>query len=315
MNKFALWTFFLMFLSAPADAELRAVSFPKTYKDLTRMERINNAIAGYEPFMDKKAYIELNIAPGEEIYTDHLIAEQESEPDDEPEEDETTPPEHTPFPTPYPGKTIGGGIVTANNQIIGGSCYPAAKDNHFTNRILTTGRYESISPALEKALITIFRKEGRCGTIPNDPCGYTCYGIGSAPQCAGIIVNSRAEAEDYYYQKIWQKYKIYKLPDVISGDVLIACMASGPGTALSQFRRFLGLTSSTTAVDDEMVNAVQKYTGDIHNQWLNVRDTFLQQVAESRYKGNKDIKQAYKKAIELKRKNGCHVKPTEPIYR
>lgn len=313
MNKYLLWTFFLIFLSAPVNAELHAVPFPKTYKDLTKTERINNAIAGYEPFMDNQAYI----VPGEEIYTDHMIAVQESETDDEiaEDEEEETPIQKTPKNSPYYGKTIGGDVVAINNQIIGGSCYPAAKDNHFTNKILTTGRYESISPALEKALITIFRKEGKCGTIKDDPCGYTCYGIGSSPECAGIVVKSRAEAEDYYYQKIWQKYKLYKLPDVISSDILIACTASGPGTALNEFRKFLGLTSSTSVVDDEMVIAVKRYNGDIHNQWINERNIFLQQVADNRYHGAQNIKRGYKNAIELKRKNGCHVQPFEPIYR
>lgn len=325
-------------MSPYAYAALQATSFPKTYADTTFVQRVQNAIEGYKPFMDKKAYTELNIVPGEEIFTDHMIADSEQQAHDAqtmniadycekyPYDREKCATTHTPPTTTstttttpstptttFSGRTIGGGTVTPNNQVTGGSCYPAARDRHFTNEILTTGKYESISPAFEKSLITIFRKEGRCGTIENDPCGYTCYGIGSSPNCIGIVVNSRAEAEDVYYNRFWQKYHIYKLPDVISTDILLASMASGPGTALSQFRVFLGLPSKTSAVDDEMVNAVKAYSGDIHNRWMDKRDAFLQDVARRRYNGR--TSQGYANAIELKRKNGCHVQPTEPLYR
>ncbi|MBO7053648.1 MAG: hypothetical protein J6W27_04410 [Alphaproteobacteria bacterium] len=347
MRKYLLSVLFCLLVMSPyAYAALQATSFPKTYADTTFVQRIQNATEGYKPFMDKKAYRELDIIPGEEIYTDHMIADAEQQQHDAqtmniadychkyPYDTEkcgqtntsqtpsttttpstpTTTTSNTPTTTTtFSGRTIGGGTVTPNNQVIGGSCYPAARDRHFTNQILTTGKYESISPAFEKSLITIFRKEGRCGTIPNDPCGYTCYGIGSSPNCAGVVVNSRAEAEDFYYNRFWQKYHIYKLPDVISTDILLASMASGPGTALSQFRVFLGLPSKTSAVDDEMVNAVKTYSGDIHNKWMDKRDAFLQDVAQRRYNGR--TSQGYANAIELKRKNGCHVQPTEPLYR
>ena len=343
-------------LSPSVYADLQTVSFPKTHVDTTLVERIRNAAMGYKPFMDRQAYTELNIVPGEEIYTDHMIAMQEDFISENPEiekteektsetamepaqtQPETKPSQHETKPTqpaqkktdskPSPkqtqkpaqsgtfaGSTIGGGVVVENNQVIGGSCYPAARDRVFTNQILTTGRYEAAYPAFEKSLITIFRKEGRCGTIKNDPCGYTCYGIGSSPKCAGVVINSRSEAEDFYHQRYWQKYKIYQLPDVISGDIMIACMASGPGTALGQFRKFLGLKYKTSAVDDEMVDAVKRYNGDIHNDWLDVRDEFLQGVAAKRYQGNPNIHKSYKNAIEIKRKNGCHVRPDEPLYR
>ncbi len=328
MKKYLI--FCLIVLSSNANAKLQAVAFPKTYADFTFAERIENAIRGYQPFMDKKAYTELNIVPGEEIYTDHMIATNEATTTSQPptietagttttlphgtqDSDEDTTYEQPSSSGTFPGKTIGGGIVVENNQVTGGSCYLAAIDRHFTNKVLTTGKYENINPAFEKSLITIFRKEGRCGTVANDPCGYTCYGIGSSPKCAGVVINSRAEAEDFYYERFWKKYKIYKLPDVISTDILIACMASGPGTALAQFRRFLGLESKSSAVDDEMVNAVKSYQGDIHNQWMDVRNEFLQDIAKKRYNGS--VSRGYANAIEIKRKNGCHVKPTEPLYR
>ena len=327
-----------------AYADLSATSFPGTIDDISFVSRVENLTDGYKPFLDKKAYQELEIIPGEEIYTDHMIAVQEAEeeqqnidtqtmniseyctkyPDDETKCESRQDTQITIKPTPqnkyeqtytpqYSGYTIGGGPVIENNIVTGGSCYPPDHDNNFGDKILTTGKYEHIYPAFEKGLITVFRKEGECGTIKNDPCGYTCYGIGSGSKCSGVTVNSIAEAEDFYHDRYWKKYKIDRLPDVISADIFIACMASGPGTALSQFRKFLGLPKKSSSVDDEMINAVKNYNGDIHNDWMDVRDKFLQDVAHKSYKGS--VSKGYKNAIELKRKNGCHVRPKNPIYR
>ena len=66
-------------MSPYAYAALQATSFPKTYADTTFVQRVQNAIEGYKPFMDKKAYTELNIVPGEEIFTDHMIADSEQQ--------------------------------------------------------------------------------------------------------------------------------------------------------------------------------------------------------------------------------------------
>ena len=352
----------LVTLAHVAYAKLTVTKFPGTIDDMSFSSRMEIAAEGYKPFLDKSAYQELNIVPGEEIYTDHMIAvaEAEAEKNEEREkyctqhpEDKTKCPAKTPSETTttavanpasqsntyssptiveapvvnnnittvttppvqsgtYSSNTIGGGQVVENNIVVGGSCYPVAKDAHFTNKVLTTGKYEKIHPAFEKGLTTVFRKEGGCGTIKNDPCGYTCYGIGS--KCnGGTIVNSRGQAEDIYYKKYFANYKIDKLPDVISTDIFLASMASGPGTALSQFRDFLGLPKSTKSVDEAMINAVKNYQGDIHNKWMDRRDAFLQAVAKKRYNGS--VSRGYKNAIEIKRKNGCHVRPTEPLYR
>ena len=328
MKKYSIFLLAVV-LSPYAYAKLQATSFPKTYADTTFSERIANATEGYKPFMNQSAYTELNIVPGEEIFTDHMIAQDEAATQQQEHDAQTLstyeyclkyPSDTTKCSQPEPtqtttwtGNTIGGGIVIENNFVVGGSCYPPAKDKHLSNKILTTGKYEKISPAFEKALMTVFRKEGKCGTIENDPGGYTCYGVASKFS-SGFIPKSRAEAEDYYYEHFWQKYKIGKLPDVISGDYFLACMASGPGTAGKQFRSFLGLPASTSGiVDDNMVRAVNNYSGDIHNNWMNKRDVFLQAVARKRYQGS--ISNGYSNAIELKRKNGCHVRPTETISR
>ena len=182
-----------------------------------------------------------------------------------------------------------------------------------SNQILTTGKYERIHPAFEKGLISVFRKEGACGRIKGDKCGYTCYGIS---ECSGTRVNSRAEAEDVYYNNYWKPIKLEKLPDVIATDIFLASMGSGTGTAMQQFRVFLGLPKKSSPVDDEVIHAVNNYNGDIHNDWMNARETFLMKVADKYLrKHGTDIRNGYRNAIDLKRKNGCHVRPSEPIYR
>lgn len=310
-----------------AHAELQATSFPKTYADVSFVDRVAIETEAYKPFMDKSVYQSLDIVPGEEIYTDHLIAQMEDDASNicsttggatgicqpiettQPDLPSTQPTTPTQFVGPsYYGPTIGGGPVIENNIVTGGACYPAARDNNFANKIYTTGRYEHISPAFEKGLMTVFRKEGRCGTIKNDPCGYTCYGIGSSSKCSGVVVKNRTEAEDVYYNRFWKKYHLERLPDVISTDIFLAGMASGPSTAIKQFSRFLGI-SPTTSINDDMINAVKNYTGDIHNRWLDKRDEFLQRVARERYNGS--VSRGYKNAITLKRKNGCHVRPAQ----
>ncbi|MCR5398712.1 MAG: hypothetical protein K6E68_04170, partial [Lachnospiraceae bacterium] len=70
---------------------------------------------------------------------------------------------------------------------------------------------------------------------------------------------------------------------------------------------------TATSINNNMINAVQNYNGDIHNNWMDVRNDFLQQVARNRYNGS--VSRGYTNAIILKRKNGCHVQPTEPLTR
>ena len=357
MKKFLLFIFCIMVCASVAYARLSATSFPKTIDDLSFSGRMALETESYKPFLDKQTYQDLNVVPGEEIFTDHMIATMESEAKQQEQDakmmniteycakypfDEkrcpqatNTPQQNTntvstqPTPTPiqtqsqtpvstpvatassYSGYTIGGGPVIENNIVVGGSCYPADHDRWYKNIIYTTGKFEKQFPALEKGLITLFRKEGGCGTIKNDPCGYTCYGIGSGPRCMGIVVKSRAEAEDVYYKYFWDKYKLYKLPDVISADIFLAGVGSGMGTALQNFRVFLGLKKRAAPVDDELVNAVKNYNGDIHNKWMDLRQTQLRKVAARRYNN----KITYDHAIEIKRKNGCHVRPQKPLYR
>ena len=318
---------------------LEATGFGKTIDDIGFADRIAVLSEGYEPFKDLSAYRGL-VVEGEEEFVERQLALLHIEQQNDAQtlsvaeycakypldaarckQDVNTlqnvvnigsRPQQT--PTNFSGKTIGGGAVVVANNTHGGSCFPAAKDSNYTNKILTTGQYESVSPEFEKAMITVFRKEGRCGTIPNDPCGYTCYGLGSGPKCMNMDVSklTRADAEKIYYERWWQKYNIGILPDVISGDVFLACMASGPCTAIHQFRNFLGLNKSCK-IDNDVVAAVERYSGDIHNDWLDVRQKFLIDVAERKYQNS--VLKGWMNAVKLKRENGCHVVPNEPLYR
>lgn len=339
MNKYVLFLLLniLLIPNVWGKSLLTAQKYlPGTFQDLSFTERLEVLKEGYEPFADMSAYRELNVVPGEEHFTEREMAKAylqqqqdkqtltyqeycERYPDDTEvcaeyvptkKEDNRAKPEV--FKSYYSKNNIGGGSVVENNFVTGQSCYPADKDRHFKNIIYTSGRYESISPAFEKGLISVFRKEGECGIIPNDPCGYTCYGIGSKCNNVDVTRITRADAEDIYYNDYWKKNKVYLLPDVIATDVFLAVMASGPKTAIGQFREFLGLPKAGD-IDNSVIDAVNNYQGDIHNDWIDVRDSFLQRVANTRYKGT--IVNGYRNAIELKRKNGCHVQPTNPLYR
>ena len=323
-----------------ANGYLQATTFPKTVADLgfTNWMALKNR--WYEPFKNMDAYHGL-VVEGEEEFMERQMAQAELERvsdaenmshdeycDNYPLDEENcvvpsgmldeiiASADDAQYGTEYSGPTIGGGKVIANNSTHGGSCWPAAKSSDFKNQVLTTGQYERVAPAFEKAMITLFRKEGECGIIAGDPCGYTCYGIGENCLGKNLGINvrtlTRAQAETIYYNSFWQKYNVGILPDVISGDVFLAMMASGPQTAISQFRKFLGITNGYYLGADA-VAAVQNYNGDIHNRWLDVRKEFLVQVAAKKY--NNRVLNGWMRAIKLKRENGCHVIPQEPLLR
>ena len=320
----------------------RNATFPRSVADLSLSDLMAVKAEGYEPFKDMEAYHEIDIiAPGEEYYTERQLAELNAQQQKDAtslskeeyckkyplDQERCNPTEQTyqyvvdigslqesVAAGQFNGQTIGGTSVVQSNSVVGGACYPASKDNVFRNKVMTTGQYEKISPAFEKAMITIFRKEGACGTILGDKCGYTCYGLGSGPACMNMDVSklTRADAERIYYERWWKPNNLELLPDVISGDVFMACIASGAKTAISQFRKFLNLPNGYK-IDNEVVEAVKNYNGDIHNDWMDVRQAFLVKVAATRYKNS--VLTGWMNAVKLVRENGCHVVPKNPIYR
>ncbi|MBO7656139.1 MAG: hypothetical protein J6S80_00200 [Alphaproteobacteria bacterium] len=343
------------FVLTPGGSGLVAPAvFPGTVADLNMNDKVALRAAGYEPYKDAKSYVDL-IVEGEEHYIERQLALLE----DEREEDLETMP-HEEYCQEYPldeencpqipglweeivsageyhpngsyeqdldnhaaictVKTIGGGPVYANHQVISGPCCAPSKTEGLINEVWATKRYVSESPAFVKAMITLFRKEGKCGTPhKDDPCGYTCYGIGQSKKCLGgqlgidVSKLTPAKAEEIYHDHVWRKYKAYMLPDVISGDVFLAMIGTGPVTVIWQLRDFLKLPRSNV-IDETVVNAVKNYQGDIHNMWLNYRWNFLQKVVADRYHGDRRILSAYMKSIRIKRQNGCHVAPHDPLY-
>ena len=345
MKKY--FVFFCVFVVMSAYAELSGAKFPGTIDDMSFKSRMEIAYDGYKPLLDKKAYQELEIVPGEEIFIDHMILEAEAEAKQQEQDaksmnigeycekypyDEQQCPQNSTTNAQYSYTntghcitdwTIGRKPVIPGPTVTGGACYPpnhAGKGRE--NRILTSGRYETISPAFEKAMITILRKEGGCGTIKADSGGYTCLGIAwnynkdKFPTKEALSKITYAQAEDYYYNYFWLKYKIYKLPDTISGYYLLAAMGSGPSIAYNQFRKFLNVKNYNRAyqIDDEMVGAARNYNGNIAKDWIDkVREPFLHKIEQAYAEQGSKINYAY--SIKLQRENGCHICPTYPLHR
>ena len=196
-----------------------------------------------------------------------------------------------------------------------GGCTPPERSNHWRNQILTSGRYQSIAPAFEKFLITSFRKEGSCGNHPNDRGGYTCYGCASNGLCKGIDMNkvTRPLVEDLYYEKVYTKYNVNKLPDAFRGYLLWGMSGSGPVTGIKQFQGALGVPL-TGKIDDATIHAAENYTGDFADAYTKNCEQFLRNIV-ARDPSQKVFLKGWLNGLALLRPCGCHVIPTTPIYR
>ena len=210
-------------------------------------------------------------------------------------------------------QSTGTATIVANNRVHGGPCTPPARSNWWQNKILTSGKYEKIDPAFEKAMITIFRKEGDCGNDPDDRGGYTCYGISSvANPDVDMKTLTRAGAEDIAYTRYYTNAGIHKLPDSIRGDVLQAGWGSGVKTGINKFRGMFNLDRNGQ-VDADLIAAAENYNGDLHNDFLDVLQDFYVQV--SKRDNNKKFLKGWMNAVQLFRENGCHVEPAQALYR
>ncbi|MCQ2580822.1 MAG: hypothetical protein MJ164_01445 [Alphaproteobacteria bacterium] len=184
---------------------------------------------------------------------------------------------------------------------IGGACTkPSSSAGKFTNEILTTGRYASISPAFEKAMITKFRTEGECVNNPADKCGYTCFGV-----CATYFPQvkkkgfSRADAEDIAYNSFWKKHNLDKLPDAISGDVFMALWGTGSKPAsIGLLQKILGVPQ-TSVVDEATIEAAKNYQGDLRTKFLDAR-------GEKFKHGQSEFSRGWLNSLQVYRANGCH---------
>lgn len=203
--------------------------------------------------------------------------------------------------------------ITFNNRAHNGPCTPPQRSSHFSNQILTSGRYAQRDPAFEKALITMFRKEGGCSNHPDDTGGYTCYGISSAANPDIDVANiTRADAEDISYNRYYSNYNLNQLPDVVRGDVFNFGFAAGPVTAIRAFSRTVGL-SKRGRIDSEMISAAENYTADLHNDYMDALQNHF--IAASEKGNNKVFLKGWMNSVKLLRENGCHSETTQPLTR
>lgn len=214
-----------------------------------------------------------------------------------------------------PATTPSHGTVVANNTTHGGPCTPSAKSQWFPNKILTSGKYESIDPAFEKAMVQFFRMEGECGNHPADRGGYTCYGFAqnSNPDI-DVRTLTRPAAEDRTYSRIYKAYGIDKLPDSVRGDVLRGWFGSGY-YGVQQMQKVLGLPLTKTGrVDDAMVTAAMNYNGDLHQKYWDQMQQYYINITE-RNPSQKVFLKGWMNGVKLMRENGCHVEPSQPLTR
>ncbi|MDE5615545.1 MAG: hypothetical protein K2I81_01790 [Alphaproteobacteria bacterium] len=206
-------------------------------------------------------------------------------------------------------------IAKNDNTTRGGPCTPSAKSKWFPNKILTSGKYETIDPAFEKAMVQFFRMEGECGNHTADKGGYTCYGFAQRYN-PDIDVSklTRPAAEDRTYDKIYQANGIDRLPDSVRGDVLRGWFGSGY-YGVQQMQKVLGLPLTKTGrVDDAMVSAAMNYTGDLHQAYWDQMQQYYVNITK-RNPSQKVFLKGWMNSVKLMRENGCHVEPDQPLTR
>lgn len=325
---------------------LTGESFPKTIADTSFVDRMENATAGYEPYGDASAYDPLSLETEEKEYERQMnrlqaIADRDAQTmsptaycDKYPTDSERCPQNSSTFqntenignatqPTTVAQNTNTTGTQQTtqptptgakyNNRLHGYKCTPPERSNYWSNKIYTSGKYESIDSAFEKGMITIFRKEGGCGKTPGDRGGYTCYGISSvANPDVNMKTLTRAKAQDIAYARYYTDYHLEKLPDSVRGDVLQACWGSGAETGINIFRGMFKLRKNGR-VDADLIAAAENYQGDLHNDFLDVLQNFY--VTVSKRGQNRKFLKSWMEGVRLFRENGCFVEPKNPLHR
>ena len=208
-------------------------------------------------------------------------------------------------------------IAMYNLKTYNGGCTPPESSNWWSNNIQTSGRYQNIDPSFEKFMITAFRKEGYCGLINGDKGGYTCYGCASAGLCAGIDMKTvtRAKVEDLAYQKIYKAYNVDKLPDAFRDYALWGMWGSGAVTGIKLFQSVLNVPK-TGKIDDATIKAAERYHGDFADAYTYAQEQFYRNVvAKNAAYQRQGVLNGYLNALPLLRTSGCHIAPTNPIFR
>ena len=329
---------------------LSATSFPTTVADAPFVVRMENKREDYLPYFNRSAFQNLPLDEQYELESMAYRAEKQrqtvfaSEPlpvycEEYPDDSEWCPGADTsntePSPTAqlypitppattttvYPSALYMRASLTPNNvaqynlKTHDGGCTPPERNNVFANKILTSGQYQNSQPAFEKFMITAFRKEGGCVNDPNDHGGYTCYGCASNGLCHGVDFKTltRAKVENLAYDQIYRKYNLNKLPDAFRGYALWGMWGSGSITGIKQFQGALGVPL-TGKIDDATIYAAEHYTGDFADTYTKNREQFLRNLVAKDPSQRKFLK-GWLNGLNLLRPSGCHVVPTNPIYR
>lgn len=323
----------------PKKSFLSAASFPTTSADASFVERVENKTVGYEPYFDRSAFADLPIAEQNELANMAYNAEVDRQrqlrsmpiteyckthPHDSLCGNANLPTtDFTSSGTTYTGGNYMRAALTPENiskynlATHDGSCTPPEHSDWWPNKIYTSGQYAQTAPAFEKFMITAFRKEGTCGTLPNDPGGYTCYGCASKNDglCSGVDMSTitREKVEKLAYDKIYIHDGVYKLPDAFRGYALWGIWGSGPINGIKIFQRALNVPD-TGVIDDATIRAAETYTGDFADAYVRAQENQYRSLVVKNPKHNDHI-DGWLNSLKLLRPSGCHVVPKNPIYR
>ena len=326
---------------------LTSASFPKTAADASFVERVENKFEGYKPYFNRSAFSGMSIKEQDELESMAYRAELERRRMQREASHDTYcayypladgcpgadtqqqllmhPQPESVYPTTYvvsDSKTpymraalTSENVSKYNLKTHNGGCTPPERSNQWRNDIQTSGRYELSHPAFEKFMITAFRKEGGCVNNPNDHGGYTCYGCASNGLCKGVDFKTltRGKVEDLAYSKIYEQYNLDKLPDAFRGYALWGMWGSGPDTGIKQFQGALGV-KQTGKIDDATIHAAETYTGDFAATYTKNREQFLRNIV-ARDPSQAVFLNGWLRGLNLLQPSGCHVVPTNPIYR
>jgi len=327
----------------PKKSFLSIASFPQTAADASFVERVENKTEGYKPYFNRSAFSGMSIEEQDELESMAYRADVERlwilrnrpietyckrYPYDTENCDgvdvssvEYVQPniEYTPeinVNVPYMSAALSAeNIGKYNLKTHNGGCTPPERSDWWRNDIQTTGQYANSEAAFEKFMITAFRKEGACGSHPNDRGGYTCYGCASNGLCAGVdfATITRAKVEDLAYSKIYKQYNIDKLPDAFRGYAMWGIWGSGPVTGIHLFQDALGVPRSNK-IDDTTIRAAESYVGDFADVYTRGREKFFYDIV-NRDPSQKVFLNGWLNGLKLLKPSGCHVVPNNPIYR
>ena len=316
-----------------ASAKLTPTRFQKTMADMPMSDRQKIAQIGYEPYLDSKAFYEIQLKEEEK----NLIQKSEARriqdlanmsrddyceiyPNDQENCHQTQP--STPDDTTARRSTTPIRNAINDKSKRGGQCTaPQKGSDYFCNDICTSGKYADTNPAFEKAMITLFRLEGPY--ISNET-ETSNYGITQAvlddarrrffSNLPNEVINlTREQAEDITYKTFYEQY-YEKLPDFIMGDVLIFGYNTGAGTGAKIFcntlqNQFADLQCNTT-ITDEQIEKLSLYQGDFREDFFTKCEAYYKGLSTFSTYGN-----AWLNRIVLTRTNGCHSETTDPLAR